>query len=405
MSRARLRTWRVLAILVASSLVLAACGDDDEETATGGQGTATTQAAHRTGGKTATIGFVGALTGDNANLGINIRDGMKVAIDEENAKGGTQVTMKEFDTAGDPAQASTIKDRFITDNSVIGIVGPAFSGETRALLPDLQNAGLPMISASATNSELPNVVPNATVFHRIIADDALQAKGVVAYLSGLSPKPGRVAYIHDNSEYGKGLTDDVEAGGTAAGLVKATSATLDPKAQDYSGTVNAVKGANPTHIFYGGYYAEAGRLKKQLTDAGVNAQFISGDGSLDAGFITSAGAQAAEGARLSCPCNLALEASTGNLKTFYDSFKSKIGKDPGLYSPEAYDATKILIQGIKAGNTDRAKLLTYVEGLGAYQGISKPIEFEQNGNLKAKTFFVFQVRGGKIVPLQQIEVQ
>ncbi len=402
MSRARPVKWRIVALMAASALVLSACGSSDDETTTGGQGTATTQAG-QTGGLT--IGFVGALTGDDANLGINIRDGIRVALDEENAKGGTQVSMKEFDTAGAAAQASTIKDRFITDPSVVGIVGPAFSGETKALLPDLQNAGLPMISASATNKDLPTVVPNATVFHRVIADDALQANGIVAYLTGLTPKPGRVAYIHDNSEYGKGLADGVEAGGTAKGLVKATTATVDPKAESYSDTVNSVKAANPTHIFYGGYYASAGRLKKQLTDAGVNAQFISGDGSLDAGFVTSAGAQGAEGSRLTCPCNLALEASTGNLKTFYDSFKAKIGKEPGLYSPEAYDAAKILLQGIKAGNTDRAKLLTYVEGLGPYQGVSKPIEFEQNGNLKAKTFYVFQVKSGKIAPLQQIEVQ
>lgn len=353
----------------------------------------------------ATIGFVGALTGDDANLGINIRDGVKLAVDEENAKGGPMIMMKEFDTAGDPAQASTIKDRFITDGSVIGIVGPAFSGETKALLPDLQNAGLVMVSASATNKDLPTVVPNATVFHRLLADDILQARGIVTYLTGLTPKPARVAYIHDNSEYGKALTDSVEAGATANGLGKATSGTIDPKAQDYSGTVNAVKGANPTHIFYGGYYQSAGRLKKQLTDANVNAQFISGNGSLDPGFVTSAGAQAAEGSRLSCGCNLAFETSTGNLEVFYDSFKAKIGKEPGLYSPEAYDAAKILIQGIKAGNTDRAKLLSYVENLPRYEGVSKTIEFEPNGNIKATKFFVYQIKGGKIAPLQELEIR
>src|SRR5205807_5688473 len=118
------------------------------------------------------------------------------------------------------------------------------------------------------------------------------------------------------------------------------------------------------------------------------------DGSLDPGFVTAAGASAAEGARLTCPCNLALENSTGNLKSFYDNYKAKIGKEPGLYSPEAYDAAKILIQGIKAGNTDRPTLLKYVEGVGHYDGISKAIEFEANGNLKSKTFFVFQVKGG-----------
>jgi branched-chain amino acid transport system substrate-binding protein len=401
MSRVRLSAWRMLAVLLVASLVLAACGDDDDETTTGGQGTATTAAA----GDTYTIGFVGALTGDNANLGINIRDGMRVAIDEENARGGPRITMAEFDTAGDPAQASTIKDRFITDRNVLGIVGPAFSGETRALLPSLQDAGLVMISASATNKDLPNVAPNATVFHRVIADDTLQANGVVSYFNTANPKPSRIAVIHDNSDYGKPLAEDVERGAKARGLTTTQIFTVDPDAQDFSATVNAVRATNPSHIFYGGYYAAAGRLKKQLTDAGVNAQFVSGDGSLDAGFITAAGPQAAEGARLSCPCNLALESSTGNLKAFYDSFRSKTGKEPGLYAPEAYDATKILVQGIKAGNTDRAKLLQFVEGFGRLDGVSKTIEFETNGNLRSKTFFVFQVRNGRIAPLQQIEVQ
>lgn len=387
------RTFRSLVILVLAALLLSACGDDEETTETGGQ----TPAA-----ATYTIGFVGALTGDNANLGINIRDAMKVAIEQENAAGGAKIQMKEFDTAGDPAQATTIKDRFLNDQSVIGIVGPAFSGETKALIPSIQAAGLVMISSSATNAALPTVVPNASVFHRVIADDALQARGVVEYLSKDSAKT--LTVVHDNTEYGKGLADEVAKGAAAKGITVTGTEILDPKAQDFSSTVNKIKSANPGHLFYGGYYAEAGRFRKQLTDANVKPVFVSGDGSLDNGFTTAAGAAAAEGARLSCPCNLALESSTGKLKTFYDDFKKVIGKEPGLYSPEAYDAAKILIAGIKAGNTDRPKLLQYVEGLGKVEGISKSIEFEANGNLKSKTFFVFQVKGGKIAPLQQVEV-
>jgi branched-chain amino acid transport system substrate-binding protein len=391
------RVFRSVVVLVLASLVMAACGDDDDEpTAAGGGEQATTQ--------TYTIGFVGALSGDNANLGINIRDAMRVAIEQENAGDGPDIRMKEFDTAGDPAQATTIKDRFLNDREVIGIVGPAFSGETKALIPSIQQAGLVMISSSATNKDLPTVVPNASVFHRVIADDALQANGIVEYLNKESPRPASLMVVHDNSEYGKGLADDVVKGAGTKNISVVGPEIVDPKAQDFSAAVNRIRSANPSHIFYGGYYAEAGRLKKQLTDANVRATFVSGDGSLDNGFTTAAGNAAAEGSRLTCPCNLALETSTGKLKTFYDDFKRIIGKDPGLYSPEAYDAAKILIQGIKAGNTDRPKLLQYVEGLSRYDGISKSIEFETNGNLKSKTFFVFQVRGGKIAPLQQVEV-
>lgn len=397
MNRSFRKPARGFALMLAAALVLGACGGGDADQTTGGAGGGGQSA------RTYTIGFVGALTGENAQLGINIRDGMRVAIEEENRGDGPDIAMKEFDTAGDPAQASTIKDRFINDRDVIGIVGPAFSGETRALLPDIQAAGLPMISSSATNKDLPNVVPNASAFHRVIADDALQAAGVVDYLTRESPR--NLVVVHDNTDYGKPLADDVSRLAQARGIAMSTSTkTLDPKAQDFSATVNEIRGANPSHVFYGGYYAEAGRLKKQLTDAGVRATFVSGDGSLDPRFIEAAGAAAGEGARLTCPCNLALESSTGSLKTFYDNFRRTIGREPGLYSPEAYDATKIFAQGIKAGNTDRAGLVRYLEGFGRYDGVSKTVEFEPNGNLKSKTFFVFEVRGGKIAPLQQIEV-
>ncbi|MGH9225148.1 MAG: branched-chain amino acid ABC transporter substrate-binding protein [Acidimicrobiales bacterium] len=384
--------WKVIALLVASSLVLAACGDDDEGSSGGAQGTAA-------------IGFVGALTGDNANLGINIRDGIKVAITEENAKGGTQIELKEFDTAGDAAQASTIKDRFINDSSVLGLVGPAFSGETKAVIPDIANAGLVMISPSATNKDLPNITPNNPTFHRVIGDDALQAFGIGRYLAEVE-KPASVAYVHDNTEYGKALTLDTEKETSGRGVRTAgTIFTVDPKSQDFSATVNSVRAANPAAIFYGGYYAEAGRFRKQLVDAGVRATFISGDGTLDPGFITAAGAAAAEGAKIACPCNLALESSTGKLKTFYDNFKRQIGKEPGLYSPEGYDAAKILIAGIKDGNRDRPSLLRYVEGVDKFDGVSKAIEFEQNGNLVRREFFVFQVKGGKLAPHQTVNVE
>src|SRR5947209_6535421 len=223
---------RVVVAVAAAAIVLAACGGGggSKKASTGGGG-----------GKTVTIGFVGAKTGDNANLGINIRDGVKVAINEENAKkDGVTIALKEFDTAGDPAQATTVAPQFIQDQSIVGTVGPAFSGETKALIPLYQDAGLVMISPSATNVKLPEVVKNETVFHRDIADDALQASGIATYLADKA-KPKNVAYVNDNSEYGKGLATDVERLSKAKGIKTATVQVVDPKAQDFSATVTAVK--------------------------------------------------------------------------------------------------------------------------------------------------------------------
>ena len=395
MSRGKSRLFRGIALFAVAALTLAACGDDDDES---GGDTGTGGGAE----KTVKIAFVGPLTGDNANLGINIRNGMKVAIEEANEEeGDVTVEIVEFDTQGDPAQATTVKDRYINDNEIIAVVGPTFSGETKAVLPDLEANKLVMVSASATNVDLPTVVPNQTVFHRLIPDDDVQGKGVSQYVvKKLAAK--KVAYVHDNSEYGKGLAEGTQKLVEAAGVRTAVVDAVDPKAQDYSAAVNKVRSAAPDVVFYGGYYAEAGRLKKQLTDAGVKATFVSGDGALDPGFIQSGGA-GAEGAQITCPCNLATVDAGGKLGQFATDYKRVNGVDPGTYSTEGYDATKLLVEGITKGNDTREKLLEFVETLDSYEGIGKTIEFEENGNIKATGVFFFEVKGGKLTLLGTTE--
>ncbi len=378
------RIWRLLALTIAATLLVAACGKDKKSS--GGKG----------GKKEFSIAYVGPLTGDAANLGILIRNGAKTAVQEFNdANPDYKITLKEFDTQGDPAQAPTVLDKYINDDKILGLVGPAFSGETKAVLPTLEENGLVMVSASATNTELPDVVKNSKVFHRVLPDDAAQAAGVSKYLK-TKLKPKTIAIVHDNTEYGKGLAVDQLSKQLGDIKIVATEA-IDPKSQDYSAAVNKVKSANPDAVFYGGYYEQAGRLKKQLADAKVDATFISGDGALDVGFVKAAGS-AADGALLSCPCYFASEASPGKIGQFAKKYKQVNKSVPGTYSTEAYDAANILMAGIKDGNEDRKSLLDYVDGLKKVDGaISKDVTFAKNGNIEAQGIFIFEVKGGKIV--------
>ncbi len=389
------RAFRSLAVLAVAALSLSACGDDGSDNETG---------AGQTGGnqRTYSIAFVGPLTGDNANLGINIRNGAKVAVQEANRGQGVKIELKEFDTQGDPAQATTLKERFINDQSIIGVVGPTFSGETRAVMQSLQEAGLVMVSASATNAALPTAVPNQTVFHRLVPDDDIQGKGLADYVSK-KLNVRRAAYVDDNSEYGKGLADGTRQLLEAAGVQTAASDSVDPRSQDFSAVVNRMRSANPDLIFYGGYYSEAGRLRKQLVDGGVRVRFLSGDGSLDAGFITAAGAAGAEGAQITCACKLATEDAGGKLGDFAKTYRQVNGAAPGTYSTEGFDAANILINAIREGKTDRRALLDHVENLGTYEGVGKSISFEPNGNIRATGVFVYEVRAGKLTSLGTTE--
>src|SRR5207253_11515730 len=139
-------------------------------------------------------------------------------------------------------------------------------------------------------------------------------KGVTDYVT---KKLGvtRAAYIHDNGEYGKGLADGTRAQLEAVGVTTVLNEAIDPKSQDLSAVVNQVLAISPPPdmIFFGGYYSDAGRLKKQLTDGQVTTRFVSGDGSLDVGFATAAGAAAAEGTQVTCACKLATADAGGRL--------------------------------------------------------------------------------------------
>jgi branched-chain amino acid transport system substrate-binding protein len=388
--RWRKGAWRLLAVLAAVTLVMAACGKSKSSS------TATTSGGSK---KTVAFAFVGPKTGPNANLGLNIRDGALVALKAANAKSTKyNFVLKEFDTQGDPALAPGQKDKYVPDSEVLGVIGPTFSGETKAVLPALEEAGLVMISPSATNVALPTVVPNGKVFHRVIPDDDVQATGVADYIQK-KLKPKSVALIHDNTDYGKGLFEGVLKLLNTAGINTAVTDAVQPGGTDYSAAVNKVKAANVQTVFYGGYYSDAGRLKKQLTDAGVKATFVSGDGSLDPGFIVSSGAPGGEGALLTCPCKLARADASGPLGDFAKTYKTQITKDPGTYSSEGYDAANILVKGIEDGNDTRPKLLNFVETLTSFTGISKQIEFEANGNVKKGDVFVYQVKSGKITDL------
>lgn len=391
MHRSKSLIWRLLALLAASALLLGACGgNDDTDTPT-----ATETGDDKKDLKPAKLAFVGPLTGDAASLGINIRNGIKVAM-EEAKKDGLDIELVEFDTQGDPAQAPTVKDKYINDEEIIGVVGPTFSGETKAVLQSYQEAGLAMVSASATNVDLPNVVEDGEVFHRIIPDDDVQGNGLADYLvTGLKAKS--VAYIDDNSDYGKGLADGTRKLIEAKGIKTAVIDHIVPKTDDYSTAVNKVKASRADVVFFGGYYTEAGKLKRQLKDASVAATFVSGDGALDPGFIEAGSAAGTEGALLTCPCNLATKDAEGELGEFAKKYEEVNNKVPGTYSTEGYDVAKLFIEGYKEGNDTREKMLEYIEGLDSFKGLSKTIEFEENGNVKAGEVFVFEVKGGKIV--------
>jgi branched-chain amino acid transport system substrate-binding protein len=373
----------LVAAAAASALLLSACGGGNDNGGSSGGGSS--------GGGSATIGFFGAQTGPNAQLGINISNGVELALEQHNAKSGvTQVKLIKYDTQGDPAQATNQAKKAVSDK-VVAIIGPAFSGESKTADPIFEEAGIPNVSPSATAVTLGQ---NGWKFwHRVLANDDVQGPGDADFIAKtLNAKT--VAVIDDQSEYGKGLGDAVRKQLATDGVKVAVNDAINPDASSFSSTVNKVKPANPDVVFFAGYYSAAGKLVKQLKDGGVQGTFMSGDGTLDAQFITGGGA-AANGALLSCTCSSAVGSSDPAVQKFATDYKAKFNADPATYSAEGFDATNAVLQAIDAGKTDPADINDFVTKID-FKGVSKQIKFAPNGELANDLLFITEVKDGKL---------
>jgi branched-chain amino acid transport system substrate-binding protein len=372
--------WRVIAALavLAGALILSACG------AGGGAG--------GSDGNTIKIGFMGDLTGENSGLGQPPRNGAKLAFDQYNATNpAKKIEFIEYDSQGSPDQAVPLVTKAIQQDKIVGLIGPTFSGESKAADPVLEQAGIPNISASATN---PGLARNGwKFFHRVLPDDAAQGPAIADFLVA-AKSPRKAFVISDDQEYSVGLADAVNTELRAKGVAVARD-QFAQQASDYSSSVAKMKADNPDVIFYGGYYAQAGRLLKQIRDAGLSAPFATGDGSLDQGLIRGAGQQAAEGALISCPCAVPGPNAQGALRTFYDDYKAKFNVEPAVYSTEGYDAATAYIKAVRAGNSTPEAINRYLATL-SFPGVAKPIKFQPNGNVANSDIFVYAVHGGRI---------
>jgi branched-chain amino acid transport system substrate-binding protein len=387
MRQATRRAWRATAILAVGAIGLAACSSSSTKTST------TTGASG--GGQTVKIGFFGSLTGPNSpQLGINEADGVQLAINQYNAKNpAVKVQYVPYDSQGDPSIAPSEAQKAITDK-VVAIVGPAFSGESKAVLPTFEQAGIVSVTPSATDPTL--ATHSYQFWHRVVATDAFQAPADVKWLTKkLNGK--NIGVIDDKSDYGKGIADTVRSGATTAGAT-VVSDSIDPKSQDFSSTVNKMHSAKVDSIFYGGYYADLARLLKQFRDGGVTAPIVSDDGAADPKLLASAPTEVNTYA--TCACLIA--TADPNSTAFVTAYTAAFNAPPGTYSTEAYDAANQLLDAISHGNTTSAAINAYINTT-PYKGLSKTISYDAKHEISGGGIDIYQAQSGKLVLLGLVD--
>jgi branched-chain amino acid transport system substrate-binding protein len=353
-----------------AALTLSACGSSgDDKSGSSGD---------NNGDKSALCGkniaFLGALTGDAGALGQNMVNGINLALKEYNDKNADcTVNLKTFDSQGSPDKAPALATQIVNDDSIFGLVGPGFSGESLATGKTFFEAGLPSISPSATNVTITQ--QGWTTWHRVIGNDDAQGSADAKYLTG-TVGAKKIYVIDDGQDYSKGLAGTVKS---ALGSAAVDSDQISVGQTDMSAVVTKVKASGADAVFYGGYYTEAGLLAKQLRQGGFKGTFMSGDGAEDPAFVKTAGASAAEGAVLTAPAG---PPPAG--------FGAK-----GLYATQAYDATNIFLDALKDGKSSAEDINKFINSYSA-DGVSGPVAFDDKGDIKESVIYAYFVKNGEL---------
>lgn len=378
-----------VALVVSTVLLLAACGASESST-----GTSESAPALRTSVK---IGIIAPITGEATTVGTPQLNFARLAVEQFNAVHGTNIELVETDTELDAARAATLTQRLVEDPAVYAIIGPSGSQEVAAALPVGAEAGIAMISPSATRPDLSEQGYNH--FFRVVPRDDVQGPTLATFIAD-ELGANKVWIIDDQSSYGTGLADVVDQLLQSWNVVVVRE-SVGQDVTDFSALVTRMRADAPDVVFIPWQLAANGaQLARQMDEQDVAATLFGGDGMLTEEFIADA-AGATEGAYATffAPDTTMIEAAAPVLAAYREQYG-----EIGPFGPPAYVATMVALEAIeraaRSGELSRASVLAEVaatEQPNSLLGI--PVAFDARGDIEGATFFLFQVRDGQFVPV------
>ena len=354
-----------------------------------------------------TLAYQGPLTGPEAGTGYSQLPGVKFAIAKFNAANpGKIVRLIEVDDQGDPAIANQVAPAVAANTSIIGLVGPAYSGATKASLPYYKPAGLPLITPSASNEDLTNpsnFSNGIPIFHRVVPTyfyrnpNISTSEGSVLIRRAVNQTPlNKIFIVRDATEAADRIVNDVIATLKALGSTNDSLITLlssNPTESDFNQAAATLKARGAANVIFAGYYsATAVGLIKALKLGGYSGKFSVTSVTNPTEFKTLAG---------SYGNNVELTMEQIPLKdasaTLASEFVSKMGTQPGDYATEAINATNVFLAGIKAGVSTRQAMSTFIDSYKGTGVAGNTIQFTANGELTNPSWGTYTITNSQLV--------
>jgi len=321
------------------------------------------------------------LTGSWASEGQDMKQIVELLAEDLNAKGGLlgqDVEIVVSDDGGDPRTAALSAQRLSTQG-IVAVIGTYGSSVTEASQNIYDDFDIIQLANGSTAIRLTQ--KGLTKFFRTCPRDDEQGKVAVKIINGMGFK--RVAILHDNTTYAKGLADEAKkllAANGQSDVVFFDAMTAGER--DYNAILLKMKSANPDVVFFTGYYPEAGLLLRQKMEMNWKVPFIGGDATNNPDLVKIAGKDAAQGFYFLSP-PVAQDLDTPEANAFLKNYKAKYAAAPGsvwaVLSGDDFLAITTAIKETKS--TDPEVLATYLHTqLKDMPGLTGKLSFDNQGD-------------------------
>ena len=331
------------------------------------------------------IAVAGPMTGQYAVFGAQMKAGAEAAVAAINAAGGVlgqQLALEVGDDACDPRQAVSVANQF-AGRGVKFVAGHFCSSSSIPASKVYLEEGILQISPASTNPRFTDEGGWNTL--RVCGRDDQQGQVAGAYIA--KEYAGRkLAILHDNSAYGKGLADETKKAANAAGFRETLYAAYTPGERDYSALVSRLKQAGIDLIYIGGYHTESGLILRQAREQGMNVTLIGGDALVTNEFWQITG-PAGQGTLMTFASDPRQRPAA---KAVVDQFRAR-NFDPEGYTLYTYAAIQIWAAAAqKAGSTDPQKVAQALKAQGnSWDSVLGKISFNAKGDVTVPDYVFY----------------
>jgi len=319
-----------------------------------------------------------------------------------------KISVVSRDDEGNAEKAYLVSQEMIQEN-VAGVIGSTFNATTKAALPNYQEFNIPMISTSASSTDLSKSGSN--FFRLIINNDQIVENTADFIISQYNP--GKLVIIDNGSEYSVNFVDYLEntlldKSSQKINVFKKYS--VKPENEDYKLLAENLLIDDSDLVFFCGEYQMLAQIIGASREIGVASSFLTEKLGMDEGITQLIDAKYLEGlmAVVPDPPSLAMFSEDPKAVEFWRKFKDMAPQikgaeitEPGKFAPYAYDAFYIMIEAMKKANSALPEDYIDVLRSTSFDGVTGHIEFDSNGDLKNPQSTVFQIKNGSWVRFQK----